>query len=182
MDPSVLIWRAAEEASALTLKLLKLLVQAGLDEALQLAQGGRLQHLEVDLDLVRVGVAHRRLPGLDDVHHAGQLGARQPVDVQAQLVLLVVRHRQRLLVRVAVFVFLPQVPEGQHKAVEVTMERTHDVNKALRKCTVSNLELECEALLECALPLFPLPSFSLFLSVLFFGLIPGASEKTASWS
>ncbi|KAF3848840.1 hypothetical protein F7725_015337 [Dissostichus mawsoni] len=57
------IWRTGGEATVL-------------DVALQLAQGGRLQHLEVDLDLVGVGVAHGGLSRLYDAHHVAQLDAR----------------------------------------------------------------------------------------------------------
>ena len=60
----------------LTLKLVELLAQTALDVALQLAQGGRLQHLEVDLDLVGVGVAHGGLSRLYDAYHVAQLDAR----------------------------------------------------------------------------------------------------------
>jgi len=90
-----------------TAGLAHLLVEAGLDVLLQLAQRGRLQRLEVDLDLVGVGVPQGGLPRLDDAHHAAQLAPRQAVDVEAQLPLLVVRHGQRLVVRVVVPHALP---------------------------------------------------------------------------
>lgn len=87
----------------LTHELPLLLLQAGLDVALQLSECGGFEGLEVDLDLVGVRVPQRRLSGLDNVDDAAQLLARQPVDVQAQLALLVVRHGQgRLLAVVAV--------------------------------------------------------------------------------
>ena len=67
-----------------------LLPQTGGDVALQFTQGGWLQGLEVDLDLVGVGVLEGGLPRLNDVHHAAQLLARQFVDVQAQLPLFLI--------------------------------------------------------------------------------------------
>lgn len=57
----------------LTLKSLKLLMETVLHVLLELAQRGRLQHLEVDLDLVWVGLAHGGLQHLNDLHHAAQL-------------------------------------------------------------------------------------------------------------
>ena len=88
----------------LTIGLAWLLPQAGHDVALEFAQRGRLQRLEVDLDLLGAGVAERGLAGLDDVDHAAQLLPRQLVDVQAELALLVVRHGRRLLLLVGVIV------------------------------------------------------------------------------
>lgn len=78
----------------LTLIFLKFLVQTRFDVSLQLAQSGWPQFLKVNLDFILVGVAHGRLSCLNDVHHATQLDAGQAVNVKAQLVLLVVCHRQ----------------------------------------------------------------------------------------
>lgn len=57
----------------LTLKSLKLLMETVLHVLLELAQRGRLQHFEVDLDLIRVGLTHGGLQGLNDLHHSAQL-------------------------------------------------------------------------------------------------------------
>lgn len=80
------------------MKLLEPLMKAGLYICLQFAQRGRLQNLKVNLKLVGVGLGHGGLSALDDVHHAAQFQSRQPVNVKAQLVLFVVRHRQHLVV------------------------------------------------------------------------------------
>lgn len=76
----------------LTVRFARLLAQAAGDVALELAQRGRLERLEVDLDLLGVGVAQRGLARLDDVHDAAQLVSRQLVDVEAELALGVVAH------------------------------------------------------------------------------------------
>lgn len=69
---------------------------------LYLAQGGRLQDRKVDLDLVGVGGAHGGLQLVKDVHQVAQFLARQPVDVQAELVLLFDSHLQGFFVRTGV--------------------------------------------------------------------------------
>lgn len=80
-----------------TVRFPRLFAQAAGDVALELAQRGRFERLEVDLDLLGVGVAQRGLAGLDDVHHATQLVSRQLVDVEAELPLGVVTHGQAIL-------------------------------------------------------------------------------------
>lgn len=65
---------------------------------LHLAQGGRLQDRKVDLELVGVGGAHGGLQLVKDVHQVAQFLARQPVDVQAELVLLFDAHLQGFFV------------------------------------------------------------------------------------
>lgn len=69
-----------------------LLPEAAGDVFLQLSQRGGLKSFKVNLDLIRVGVLQRRLTRLDYVHDAAQFVARQLVDVQAQLALLLIRH------------------------------------------------------------------------------------------
>lgn len=111
---------------ALTLKPLELLVEAALRVLLEAAQRGRLQHLEVDLDLVRVGLAHGGLQRLDDLHHAAQLLARQPVDVQAQPVLLLVAQRNALVLGVPRFQLLagiPGIPRGTRQRFRISGAR-----------------------------------------------------------
>lgn len=60
------------EGVILTLKSQKLLVETVLHVLLQLAQRGRLQHLEVDLYLFGVGLTHGGLQCLNDLHHPAQ--------------------------------------------------------------------------------------------------------------
>lgn len=103
----------------LTLELFKLLMETRLHVSLKLPQSGRLQYLKVDLDLLWAGVALRRLQRLNDLHHAAQFHARQPVNVQAQLVLLVVRHRQRFVIGIPVFALRPRLPEIKDRAVDL---------------------------------------------------------------
>lgn len=102
----------------LTLKSHKLLMETALHVLLQLAQRGRLQHLEVDFYLFGVGLAHGGLQCLDDLHHPAQLLARQTVNVQAQLVLLLVRQWETF-VRIPGLYLLPRIPEIQNRAVQM---------------------------------------------------------------
>lgn len=81
----------------LTVRFPWLFAQAAGDVALEFTQCGRFERLEVDLDLLGVGVAQRGLAGLDDVHDAAQLVTRQLVDVEAELPLGVVAHRETVL-------------------------------------------------------------------------------------
>lgn len=74
-------------------------MQTGLHVLLHLAQGGWLQDGKVDLDLVGVGGAHGGLQLVKDVHQVAQFLAWQPVDVQAELVLLFDSHLQGFFVR-----------------------------------------------------------------------------------
>lgn len=93
---------------SLTVRLSGFLPQTRHDVSLQLPQRRRLQRLEVYLNLLGVGVSERRLTGLDDVNDTAELFAGQLVDVQAELALLVVRHRRRLLL----FVWVKMAHEG----------------------------------------------------------------------
>lgn len=77
-------------------------MQAGLDVLLHLAQGGRLQDRKVDLNLVGVGGTHGGLQLVEDIDQVAQFPAWQPVDVQAELVLLLDSHLQGFFVRTGV--------------------------------------------------------------------------------
>lgn len=63
------------QISELTLKFLEPLEEAQPDVLLKFPQGGRLQDLEVDDDLVQVGAARGGFSSPDDLNHAAQLQA-----------------------------------------------------------------------------------------------------------
>lgn len=78
-------------------------MQTLLHVLLKPAQRGRLQHLKVDLYLVWIGLAHGGLQHLNDLHHAAQFLARQAVNIQAQLVLLLVRQWKTFVIGIPGF-------------------------------------------------------------------------------
>ena len=80
------------------------LLEARGDIFLQLPQRRRLQRLEVDLDLVGVGLPERGFSRLDDVDDLADLVAGQLVDVEGQLSLLVVGHGLGVIVLIRVVI------------------------------------------------------------------------------